>query len=152
VLYVRATVKFRGAGRTRRWQLAIAIVAALGLFAAVTTGWASRGLAPGDVRLPQPAAFSLGDHPQPTSHLDHGSSSDCDFSSDFAPPHQKPTKNAWMTRDRPQTWARLSPQSVWWPLPASFATSRWRGGANTDPPTGAPTDQDILTQLCVDRS
>jgi len=36
------------------------------------------------------------------------------------PTHQKPTKHAWMTRDRPPTWTPLSSQSVWSPLPDSF--------------------------------
>jgi hypothetical protein len=158
VLYRRATVKFRAAGKTRRWQLAIAIVTALSLFTAVTTGWAARGSMHAQVAAPLPAALSQGTHvgvnvghaqlsdrSQPTSFLAHGSS----------PMHEKPNKTAWMTRDRPPTWTRLSPQSVWSPLPASFAPCElalgFQPGADSGAPAAALADQDILGQLCVAR-
>jgi hypothetical protein len=154
LLYRWDTVTLWGAGKTRRWLLAIATVAALSLFTAVTTGWASRGtmLAQGAASLPalshgthvgvNVGQAQLGDRSQPTSYLAHGSS----------PTHQKQTKNAWMTRDRPPTWTRISPHSTWSALPASCAVSEFQpAGA----PSGAPvTDfagQDILTQLCVAR-
>lgn len=155
LLYRWDTVTLWSAGKTRRWQSAIAIVAALSLLTAVTTGWASRGTMLAQVASPLPAALSHanhadvntghvqpGDRTQPASYLAHGSS----------PTHQKQTKNAWMTRDRPPTWTRVSPHSTWSLLPASFAVSEFQPpGA----PCGAPvTDfagQDILTQLCVAR-
>ena len=155
LLYRWATVTFWGAGKTRRWQLAIATVAALSLLTAVTTGWASRGTTLTQVASPLSAASSHathvdvnsghvqpGDRTQPASHLAHGSS----------PTHQKQTKNAWMTRDRPPTWTRMSPHSTWPALPASFAVPEFRlSGA----PPGAPAtdfvDQAILTRLCVAR-
>jgi hypothetical protein len=155
LLYGWATVTLWGAGKTRRWQLAIAAVAALSLFTAVTTGWASRGAMLAQVAAPLPAALShgthvgvnvgharLGDRSQPTSDLAHGSS----------PTHQKQTKNAWMTRDRPPTWTRMSPNSIWSPLPASFAASEFRlAGTHSAAPVADLADQDILTQLCVAR-
>jgi hypothetical protein len=89
--------------------------------------------------------MQLADRPHPTSYLVHGSS----------PTHQKPTKNAWMTRDRPPSWNRLSSQSVWSPLPASFAAGLASGfdpdGAHFGAPPTALGGRDILTQLCVAR-
>jgi hypothetical protein len=158
-LYSRATVAFRGAGTTRRWQLAIAIFAALSVFAAVTTGWASRGSAVAAAAVPQPPALSqathvgvnaghvqFADRPHPMSYFVRG----------FSPTHQKPAKNAWMTRDRPPSWNRLSSQSVWSPLPASFdarglASGFDPGGAHLGAPPAALADRDVLTQLCVAR-
>jgi hypothetical protein len=107
------------------------------------------------VAAPLPAALShgthvgvnvghaqLGDRSHPTSYLAHGSS----------PTHQKQTKNAWMTRDRPPTWTRMSPNSTWSPLPASFAASEFRlAGSHSTAAVAALADQDILTQLCVAR-
>jgi hypothetical protein len=155
VLYIRATVTVRGGGSSRRWQSAIAIVAALSLFAVIITGWASRGSPVAGVAVPQPAALSqgthtgvnvghvqLGDRSHSTSYLGHG----------VSPTHQKPTKHAWMTRDRPPTWTRLSPQSVRSPLPASFATSGLQpSGGKAVAAAAGPADQDILAQLCVAR-
>jgi hypothetical protein len=129
------------------------------MFAAVTTGWASRDSAIAAAAVPQPPALSqtthagvnaghvqLGDQPHPTSYLVHGSS----------PTHQKPTKNAWMTRDRPPSWNRLSSQSAWSPLPASFAARGLAsgpdsGGAQFGAPPTALAGRDILTQLCIAR-
>jgi hypothetical protein len=137
----------------------IAIFAALSMFAAVTTGWASRGSAVAAAAVPQPPALSqathagvnaghvqLADRPHPTSYLVHGSS----------PTHQKPTKNAWMTRDRPPSWNRLSSQSAWSPLPASFAARGLAsgpdpGGAQFGASPAARAGRDILTQLCIAR-
>jgi hypothetical protein len=153
-------VTFRGAGKARRWRSAIAVVAALGILAAVTTGWASRASSVAGTALTQPAALSqvalhvganpdhvhIGAQSRPISHVAHG------FSSGSPQKHQKPTKNAWMTRDRPPTWNRLSAQSVRSPLPASFATSGFQpGGARSGAPAAARADPDVLTQLCVSR-
>jgi len=152
-------VTFRDTGKTRRWQSAIAIVAALSLFAAVITGWASRGSTVAGLAVPQTAALSqgahvgvnvgraqLGDRSQSTSNLGHDSS----------PTHQKPTKNAWMTRDRPPSWTRLEPQSVRSPLPASFADLGIQlRDAHSSAPAAVAADRDILTQLAspvADRS
>jgi hypothetical protein len=87
----------------------------------------------------------LSDRSQPTSFLAHGSS----------PTHQKPNKTAWMTRDRPPTWTRLSPQSVWSSLPASFApwglAFGFQQGCDSVALAAALADLGILTQLCVAR-
>ena len=48
-----------GIGKTRRWQVAIALVAALSLFTAVTTGWALRGSTLAQTAGPLPAAWQL---------------------------------------------------------------------------------------------
>jgi hypothetical protein len=163
-LYIRATVTLRGAGKARRWRSAIALVAALGLFAAVTTGWASRTSSLAGTGLPQPAALSqvalhvgadaahvhIGDQSRPTSHVGQGFGQG--FSVGSSPTHQKPTKNAWMTRDRPPTWTRLSAQSVRSPLPASFAASGLQpGAAQAVAQKAGSGGQDILTELCVAR-
>ena len=160
VLYSRAIVNVWGASTTRRWQSAMAIVAGLSLFAAVTTGWAARGSLLAGAALPQSAALSqetlhVGvnaghvrvDHQsQLISHVAYG------FSSGSSQTPQKPTKNAWMTRDRPPTWARLSPQSLRSPLPASFAALGFQPGrAQSRAPAAVCADQDILTELCVAR-
>ena len=159
VLYIRATVTFRGGRRTRRWQVAIAIVAALTLFAAVTTGWAARGSAYASSALWQPATVShqashvgvqvdhlqRADHAPPIDQFAHSSSSN-------SPTHQKPTKNAWMTRDRPPTWTPLSPQSVLSPLPVSFAAQGLSPDvAHAVVPTADRSGQDILAEFCVAR-
>jgi hypothetical protein len=163
-VYGCATVTFRCAGKARRWQLGIAIVAALSLFGAVTTGCAARGSALDTAALPQSAIAShetpnvgvaavgrlqRDDHFQPTSGtvgIVRGLSSG---NSPMHQKHQKPTKNAWMTRDRPPTWI---------PLSASFATSAFHAGEGKAVAAvaavaslAAPADQDILTRLCTAR-
>ena len=150
-MYVRAIVTFRGAGKARRWRSAIAVVVALGLFAAVTMGWAARASSLAGTASPQPAGLSqvaphAGEHTRPMGHVAQG------FSSGSPHRHQKPTTNAWMTPDRPPTWNRLSAQSVSSPLPASFAASGFRPGlARSDAPAAVHADRDVLTQLCISR-
>jgi hypothetical protein len=140
-------VKFRGAGKTRRWQSAIAVVAALSLFAAITTGWASRASALAGTAPPQPAASAqAAPHVGAASHVAHG------FSSSPSPRHQKPAKNASMTPNRRPTWNRMTAQSFKSPLPPSFAASGFApGGAQPGAPPAIRADHDILTQLCVAR-
>jgi hypothetical protein len=126
--------------------LAIAVVAALGVFAAVVTGWAARGSAVAGVALPQLAAQSQQAHAaQPAEHAPVSLHRD-------APVDEKVTTNAWMTRERPPTWPRLTPDAVWSPLPPSLAAS----GVPPDnvasvPPTPALAGRDLLTHLCVTR-
>ena len=138
-----------GIGKTRRWQLAIALVVALSLFTAVTTGWALRGSTLAQTAGPLPAAWQLTHAGANAVHAQPGAQG-------TSPTHQMPTKHAWMARERPQTWTRLSPPSAWSALPASFAPGGPAlgvppGGAGRGAPAAAPTDRDILTQLCVDR-
>ena len=161
VLYGRGTVNLRSANKSRRWHLAIAVVAALSIFTAVTTGWALRS-AHGITAPPQPAAWShatpnvgLRVHraqsavgSQPTSH------GVLRFSQGSSPTNHKPTKNAWMTRDRPPTSARVAPQLVWSPWPSAWETA-WAptlgSQSGSAAPAAATAGQDILTQLCVAR-
>jgi hypothetical protein len=164
VAYSRDTVNLRSASKSRRWQLAIAVVAALSMFVAVTTGWALRS-AHGIAAPPEPAAWShatlnVGLHvdraqfavsSQPTSHgvlrSSQGSS----------PTHHKPTKNAWMTHDRPPTWAHVAPQLAWSPWPVTLPPweTAWAPAPGSQSGSGAPAaviaGRDILTQLCVAR-
>jgi hypothetical protein len=162
VSYGPATVDLRSAGTTRRWQLTIAIVAALSLFVALIAGSSLRPqLAAAE--LPEPAAWTHGtqgvqEHAsqvqlhaaaQSISHLDHL----------FAPgstqtdkTNKKPFHSTWMTRDRPTSWTPLSPQSGWVALPASFAVSESRpGGAGCVASAAAPVNRNVLTLLGVIR-
>jgi hypothetical protein len=152
-------VDLRSAATTRRWQLTIALVAAVSLFVALIAGSSLRPqLAAG--ALPEPAAWTHGSHgvqahatlvhphaaAQPISHLDHG------FSPGSTPTNKKPFHSMWMTRDLPTGWTRLSPQSGWLALPASFAASEFQpGGAHWAASAAAPVNRDMLTQLCVVR-
>jgi hypothetical protein len=166
----------RGAVPPRRWQSAIAIIATLSLFFALIAGWALRH-ALAAAPLPQPAAASQGisdgisdvganaGHLQlrqiqlharsnPTSRVAHFSS--LRSSTGSSPTNHKPLKGAWMTRDRPQTWAPLAPHWAWTPWVVSLAT--WGAAAGAQPAdvhSGAPAaalgDHDVLTQLCVVR-
>jgi hypothetical protein len=128
-----------GAGKTRRWRLAIGMVAALSLFTAVTTGWASRGVTPDPVHAGATAV-----HAQPAAQ---GSS----------PTHQLPTKHGWMARERPQTWTPLRVAlrvALWVALwvPSHWPASRSQPADIRCRATAAsPADRDILTQLCVNR-
>jgi hypothetical protein len=164
VAYSRSTLNLRSASKSRRWRLAIAAVAALSMFVAVTTGWALRS-AHGIAAPPEPAAWShatlnvslhvdraqFAVSSQPTSHgvlrSSQGSS----------PTHHKPTKNAWMTHDRPPTWAHVAPQLAWspWPVILPPWETAWAPPPGSQSGSGAPAaviaGRDILTQLCVAR-
>jgi len=161
--YIRAIVNIWGAGNSRRWQLATAIVAALSLFIAVIAGSALRPKF-GAAAVPEPPAWSQGTLDENAHagssvgrvHLHAGSQ----FASHFchaslsgsAPTDKKPFLSMWITRGRPLTWARLSPNSLLSPLPASFATMQFApAGFHSAAPAAAPGDHDILTQFCVAR-
>ncbi|MCV7049132.1 hypothetical protein H7H82_00665 [Mycobacterium heidelbergense] len=143
-----------GAGRTRRWQSSIAIVAALSLFVALVAGSALRPQFAA-AALPEPAAWSqtpdVGGHAhlherQTVAQLPHAAWRGS------APAHKKPFHSMWMTKDRPPTWSRLSPQSVRSPLAPSFAALGFQPcGAQPRAPAAVRADRDILTQLCVAR-
>lgn len=171
MLYSRATVNFRGAWRTRWWQLAIAILAALSVVIVITTAWAGRG----SLLTLKPASRPVASlnqalvHAAPAvgsdrAHLRYESADRSDHGSLWrsAPTHQKPAKNSLLTRERPPRWERLTPQEVWSLLPASFTAGvlagllcgspggKVRAGgphSGASPPVLA--GQDILTQLCV---
>lgn len=156
--YIRCTVGFRGVGDTRRWQSAIAVAAALGVFIALITSSALRptfsAAAP-----PEPAAWSAGvgaaagltqgSRPARIQHAVRASR--CGAPANDT--NKKPFHSAWMTKERPLTWNRMSAQSVLTPVPSSltpigFAPARARSRA----PAAIPSDRDILTQICVARS
>lgn len=123
------------------------MVAALSVFTAVTTGWAMRGSALAQVAGPLPSAWQA-------AHAEANAVPTRPAAQRSSPSHQMPTAHAWMARERPQTWTRLSPQSDWSALPASFAPGEPVLGVppgGTDPGAHTPSDRDILTQLCVDR-
>jgi hypothetical protein len=162
--YIRAIVNIWGGGNTRRWKLATAIVAALSLFIALIAGSALRPKFAA-AALPDPTAWSQGtldDDAHAGSgigrvHLHAGSQFASHFShaslSGSAPTDKKPFLSMWMTRGRPLTWARLSPNSLLSPLPAPFATMKVApaGSHSAAPASAAPVDHDILTQFCVAR-
>jgi hypothetical protein len=146
-------------GTTRRWQMTIAIVAALSLFVALIAGSSLRPKFAA-AELPEPAAWTHATHgaqahasqvqlhpvAQPDSHLDHG------YLPSTTPPKQKPFHSMWMTRDLPTSWTHLSPH--WLAMPGSFAASEFRpGGAHfaASASAAAPADRDTLLQLCVVR-
>ena len=56
-----------GIAKAPRWQLAIAVVAALSLFTAVTTGWALRGSTLAQIAGPLPAAWQATHAAAPSS-------------------------------------------------------------------------------------
>jgi hypothetical protein len=146
-----------GAAKTRRHS-AVALVAGISLFVALIAGSALRPQVAATA-LPEPVAWSQGapdvgahaDQPlrgrSPTvSHLAHLTSWGA------APTNKKPFRSMWMTKERPSTWTRLSPQSVRSSVPASVAALKFQ-------PRGTPypraadvgAKRDILTRLCIAR-
>lgn len=166
-LYGCHTLGLWRAGGTRRWQLAIAMAAALGVFVALIIGSSLRPRYSAAM-VPMPAAWSHTtsgvrlDAPRVHSHAvawlsrDHDRDSSPASSSTVYNTNKKPFHSMWLKQDRPSTWARLSPQTLWLPLPASFAFSR--AGLASQPIAhqgsalpGGRADHDILTELCVAR-
>lgn len=105
------------------------------------------------VRLDAPSVHS---HAVAWLSCDHGLDSSPASSSTVYNKHKKPFHSMWMKQDRPSTWARLSPQTLWLPLPASFVV--WRAGLASRPiahhgtaPPGGNAGHDLLTELCVAR-
>ena len=105
VRFVRCgTVDVRSAGTTRRWQLTIAMVAALSLFVALIAGSSLRPQFAA-AALPEPAAWTHGTSgvhahaklvqlhaaAQPISYLDNY------FSQGSTPMNKKPFHSMWMT-------------------------------------------------------
>lgn len=66
--------------------------------------------------------------------------------------NKKPFRSAWMTKERPLTWNRLSPQSVLTPAPLSFTPIGFApAGSQARAPAAIASDRDILTLICVAR-
>ncbi|MCV7092569.1 hypothetical protein [Mycobacterium interjectum] len=133
------------AGKARRWQPAIAIVGALGVFVALVAGSALRppfaAAAP-----PEPAAWSQG----PTGDGAHADRLQLRASRHSAPTDKKPFHSTWMTKDRPPTWSRSSPQSVVSSLPVSSTALRFAPpGGQPRAPAAVLADRDVLTRFCV---
>jgi hypothetical protein len=148
----------RRAGKTRRGQPAVAVVAAFALFTALIAGSALRPQFSA-AALPEPVAWS-----HAAAHVDqlklHGSPQAtsrsagclCGTAPVNKPVNKKPFHSMWMTQDRPQTWTRWSPQSARSASTASFAPSVFApGGARGRSPAYFLDGQDLLTWLCVTR-
>jgi hypothetical protein len=151
-VYSRSTVNVPGADHTRRWLLAIAVVAALTLFVSLIAGSSLRSTFSA-ATLPEPAVWSqvTPNAPQPHSHsesryhLQHASWG-------TSPTNTKPFHSMWMTHDRPDTWPRLQFPTLWSALPDSFAPIGFQSGrARTDAPAAESGDREILTLLCIAR-
>ncbi|MGV0039230.1 hypothetical protein [Mycobacterium colombiense] len=149
---------FKGVGATRRWQLAIAVTAALGVFVALLTGSSVRpNLAA--TAAPQPAAWSAptaGAHGGPTQQRPVAPGrADLAAAESSAPAKKtntKPFRSAWMTKEQPLSWNRLSPHSVLTPAPLSFTPAGFApGGTQPRVPAAIVSDRDILTRICVAR-
>lgn len=149
---------FRGVGETRRWQAAIAVAAALAGFTALITGSALRP-AFSAAAPPEPAAWSAG--VGAAAGLTHGRlpalGRPAAAASRVGEPanktNRKPFHSAWMTKERPLTWNRMSSQSVLTPVPLSFTPiGSAPAGARARAPAAIASDRDILTQICVARS
>ncbi|OBH39655.1 hypothetical protein A5690_02815 [Mycobacterium intracellulare] len=148
---------FRVGGETRRWRPATAIVAALGVFIALIAGSSLRpqfaasslpepaawtGAAPGAQALPPGphaavgrAALAASQSPAPANNT-----------------NKKPFHSMWMTKERPQSWNRWSPQSALSPAPTTFGPVRAApDDAQSRSPATIPADRDTLTRLCIAR-
>lgn len=137
------------AGRTRRWQRAVAIAAALSLFVALIAGSSLRPQLAA-AALPEPAVWTHASgavqahagqvqHAQPISRVDHGLSP--------GSTNKKPFHSMWMTRGRPTGWADVAPHAGWLALPASFAASKFQPDGAQRASEPARVDRDILTML-----
>jgi hypothetical protein len=65
---------------------------------------------------------------------------------------KKPFRRAWMTKERPLTWNRLSAHSVLTPAPWSFTPIAFApDAARPRLPAAVASDRDTLTEICVAR-
>ena len=142
--------------------MAIAIVAALGVFVALVAGSSLRPQFAASA-LPEPAAWSsatpgVGAHaglthaPGGVSAVAQPAMAASRSSTPADTTNKKPFHSMWMTKERPLSWNRLSPQSALSPMPM---TSSPFGSAPDDAQSRAPaailTERDILTHICVAR-
>lgn len=127
------------------------------MFAALVTGsWVRPNFAA--VAPPEPAAWTAataGAQAGPMQEPTVGRAAPAAARSSSAPAnntHQKPFRSAWMTKERPPTWNRLSPQSVLTPAPLSFTPIAFAPvGSHPRAPAAIAPDRDILTLICVAR-
>ncbi|OBG32525.1 hypothetical protein [Mycobacterium sp. E3198] len=140
-------MRFRAGGATPRWRSAIAVVAALGAFAALVAGSSLRPQFAA-AALPEPATWSSV-VPVVGAQAGHGQPR---ASRPWAPTGKKPFHSTWMTKDRPPTPGRVSPPSVGSPLPVSFTALGFQPrGARPRAPAAVRADPDILTRFCIAR-
>lgn len=152
----------RGAKSFRRWQPAIAIVAALSLFVSLVAGYALRSQFSA-ASLPEPAAWL---HATPNAdghvaHQPHGANATAaglgtahvqHASRGASPKNKKPFHSTWMTHGRPDTWPRMHTALLWPALPFSFADNTFHpDDGDLGPPGIGHRDQDILTLICIAR-
>jgi hypothetical protein len=133
VLYAYCTMNGCCSAKTRRREVAAAVVCALSLFVALVAGSALRPHYTTNA-LPEPGAWT-----HVVEHVQH------DFkevqsvsatgslialkargSSRPVPISRKPFRYVWMTRDLPSNWFPLSPHSDWSVLPKSFDSAQFQ--------------------------
>lgn len=150
---------FRGGGETRRWQLATAIVAALGVFVALIAGSSLRPQFAA-ATLPEPAAWSgatpgAGAHALPRGRAAAVARPALASAQSPAPANnttKKPFHSMWMTKERPQSWNRSSAQSALSPTPTMFGPARVPpDDTQSRSPATIPADRDTLNRLCIAR-
>lgn len=153
--YIRSTVTMLGAGMSRRWRLAIAVLAALSVFVALVAGSSLRPKFSA-AALPEPAAWAHVTH-DARAHLgqrqyiavgrSHGEP-ERGLVSGAVPMHSKTFLSMWMPRAMPTNWVAVSPYSDWSALPASFDAP---GGVAGLTAAIAPVSRDTATLLCIVR-
>ncbi|MEE6176441.1 hypothetical protein [Mycobacterium sp. 050134] len=137
-----------GDGRRRRRRPVVAAAAILGVFVALIAGSALRpqfsAAAP-----PEPAAWSHApvsatkSVPQTDAAVAHA------FSPQSAPAGKKPFHSMWMTRDRPASWARVSPP--WFRAPVLAPDNVIEASGYHPDASTAGHARTNLTRLCVAR-
>lgn len=144
---------------TRRWRLAIAVVAALSVFVALVTGSSLRPQFAA-AALPEPAAWThvidagpvhAGQHRPGVAAQSH-SKPEHDVLTGAWPMNNKMFLSMWMPRAMPTNWPAVSPHSDWAVVPASLAPS---ASAPVRPDraayAAAPRTRDHSTLLCIVR-
>ncbi|CPR12561.1 hypothetical protein BN971_03860 [Mycobacterium bohemicum DSM 44277] len=146
-----------GAGKDRRRQAAVAIVAAIGVFIALVAGSSLRPQFAA-AALPEPAAWTQNapepavNAAQPQAHpLAQSTSVDKEgFSPRPAAPGKKPFHSMWMTRQVPASWTRLPALAPWPPVSASPNAVR-PIGHRCDAPAATGFVDISVTRLCIAR-
>jgi hypothetical protein len=154
----------------QRWQVTIAVAAALSLFVALIAGSALRPKFAA-AAFPEPAAWthtSPHPHPHPIQsvhtvvhnavHLDQALARGLSQAFSRAPEqgalptNKKPFHSMWMTRDWPTSWTEQYAQPDWAPLPASFTGSGFQpSGTHWGEAPAPPAVRDTSTELCIVR-
>lgn len=102
--------------------------------------------------LPEPAAWSGATPPVGAHVLPHRRYAAVSRSAPANKTDKKPFHSMWMTKERPLTWNRLSPQSTLSSAPMTFSPVRVAPhDAQSRAPATIPADRDILTRFCIAR-